>query len=184
MSQRRYLLVPILAGLVMAPMSAPAQMSTQTDLRGFLGGGVGYYRLNDGDFLDEDDRLRDDQLSWKVFGGLEVNRIFALEVGYHDFGRARDGDARMEADGWTIAALAAIPITPVFAPYAKVGQLFWDRKRSFGPVSRRDDGNDMFYGLGARFSLTPLADLRLEYERMSLDDTDLDVASVNIQFRF
>ena len=176
----------LLATALATPALAGAQgaAATAPDARGYLGGGIGYFRLNDDDFLDEDDELKDNRWAWRVFGGIEANRVFSLEVGYTDFGKTEDGDATMEADGWTIAGMAALPITPVFAPYARVGQLFWDRDREMGPFSRSDSGNDMFYGVGARFTLSHHLDLRLEYDRMDIDDTDLDMGSVNLQYRF
>ncbi|MEX0731843.1 MAG: outer membrane beta-barrel protein [Aquisalimonadaceae bacterium] len=174
----------VIIGLITTPAGVSGQAATQSELRAYLGGGLGYYRLNDEDFLDEDENLKDDRSAWKAFGGFEINRVFSLEVGYTDFGRTEDGNATMEADGWTIAGIAALPLTQYFAPYAKVGQLFWDRKREYGPLSRSDDGNDLFYGVGARFMLTDHTDLRLEYDRLALNDTDLDMGSINLQFRF
>ncbi len=182
---KKFILVPVFAtGLALVPLGASAQGGNTADVRAYLGGGIGYYRLNDDNFLDEDESLKDDRFSWRGFAGFEVNRIFALEAGYVDFGSTSEGNRDMEADGWTLAAIAALPITPYFAPYAKVGQLFWDRERSFGPLSSSDDGNDFFFGGGARFAMTDNIDLRLEYERYALDDTDLDMGSVNVQFRF
>ena len=179
------ILLPLTAAAIIGvPVAASAQAPMEPNARGYIGGGLGYFRLNDEDFLDEDDDLKDNRWAWRVFGGIEANRVFSLEVGYVDFGESEDGNATMEADGWTIAGMAALPITPFFAPYARVGQLFWDRDREFGPLSRSDSGNDMFYGLGARLTLSDNVDLRLEYDRMAIDDTDLDMGSVNVQFRF
>lgn len=181
---KKMLTVTMLAwGLSMVPLTASAQ-SAYPSVQGYLGTGLGYYRLNDDDFLDDDDRMKDNQSAWRVFAGAEFNRVFSLQADYIDFRKTDDGDASMEADGWALSGIAALPVTPFFAPYAKVGQLFWDRKRSLGPLSSSDDGNDMFYGAGARFSVAPNVDLRLEYERFSLDNTDLDMASASIQLRF
>lgn len=174
----------VAVGLAAVPVSVSAQGAGNPEVRGYVGGGLGYYRLDEEDFLDEDDDLKDNRWSWRAFGGMEVNRVFALEVGYRDFGETEDGNAEMEADGWTIAGIAALPVTDWFAPYGKVGQLFWDRTRRYGPLSDSDDGNDLFYGVGARMTVSPRADLRLEYERMAMDDTDVDMASVNVQYRF
>jgi len=173
-----------MTSLLIAPVSAFGQTATQPEVRGYVGTGLGYYRLNDEDFLDEDDDLKDNRWAWRVFGGVEANRVFSLEGGYWDFGSTDDGNLEMEATGWTVAGIAALPLTPWIAPYGKVGQLFWDRERSLGPISRSDSSNDLFYGVGARVTLSDHVDLRLEYERMALDDTDLDMGSVNVQFRF
>lgn len=171
-------------GAVLIPQSALAQQNHESQVRGYVGGGLGYYRLDDEDFLNENDDLKDNRTAWRAFAGAEFGRVFSLQTDYIDFGKTEDGNARMEADGWTISGIAAIPLTEGFAPYAKVGQLFWDRKREQGLFSVSDDGDDVFFGLGTRFTLTGHLDLRLEYERFTLDDTDLDMASAALQFRF
>jgi len=182
---KKLIVIPlIISGLAFIPQISVAQSATDPAVRGYLGGGMGYYRLNDDDFLDEDDELKDNRTAWRVFGGAEFNRVFSLQADYIDFGRTEDGNAKMEADGWTLSGIVALPLTEFFAPYAKVGQLFWDRKRELGPFSTSDDGDDMFYGFGTRFTLSQNVDLRLEYERFTLDNTDLDMGSASLQFRF
>lgn len=183
-------IIPLLAGTFLLAFtgSVAAQAATERqqdqEIRSYLGGGMGYYRLDDEDFLEEDDELRDNRGAWRLFGGVEFNRIFSLEVGYTDFGETSDGELSLDADGWTVAGVAAIPLSEWFAPYARVGQMYWDRERSLGPISYSDDGDDTFYGVGARFTLSEHTDLRLEYDRMSMDDTDLDMAALYVQYRF
>lgn len=177
-----------LTGLTLT-LAAPAALSQTDDsgnpeIRPYLGADLGYYRLDDEDFLDEDDRLKDNRTAGRVFAGVEANRIFGLQVGYLDFGETEDGRAKMEADGTTISGIAAIPLTETFAPFAKVGNLSWDRERSLGPLSSKDSGDDLFYGFGTRFTLTDHVDMKLQYERFAIDETDLDMASAGLQFNF
>lgn len=177
-------LIPLtVAAIFVVPVGVSAQSATERDVRAYLGGGVGYFRLDEEDFLDEDDDLRENRSAWQVYGGFEANRVFSLEVGYTDFGTTEDGDLSLEADGFSVAGMAAIPISPC-APYGRVGHLSWDRTRSVGPFSYSDDGSDMFYGVGIRTALTDSADLRFQYDRMAMDDTDLDMGSINLQVRF
>ncbi|MCH8497358.1 MAG: porin family protein [Marinobacter sp.] len=181
---RSLLLATVASGLVFSSPQTLAQSPSTPEVRPYIGGGVGYYRLNDEDFLDEDDRLKDNRSGWRVFAGFDVNKVFALQADYIDFGKTSDGNARMEADGWAISGIAALPLSEHFAPYAKVGQLFWDRKRVLGPLSINDSDNDMFYGAGVRLGLSEHTDVRIEYERFGIDDTDLDMGSVSLLFRF
>lgn len=173
----------ILAGLTIASVGLTAERN-DTEAGAYVGGAVGYYRLNDDDFLDEDDELKDNRSAWRAYAGIEVGRIFALEGAYTDFGETSDGLAKTELTGLSGAALINIPVLDFMAPYGKVGMISWDRERSFGSLSDNDEGEDVFFGLGARFSLAPSADMRLEYERYEIDDMDLDMASINLQFRF
>ncbi|WP_162925896.1 porin family protein [Isoalcanivorax indicus] len=150
----------------------------------YAGASAGYYRINDDDFLDEDDRLKDNRVAWRAYAGFEAGRIFAIEAAYTDFGDTSDGQANMELTGVSGAVLINIPLLEVVAPYGKLGVMSWDRKRSLGPLSNSDSGSDIFYGLGVRFALASNVDMRLEYERYDIDDTDIDMASINLQYRF
>lgn len=179
-----------LAAVMIMPQAAWSQYASSDrdswhdGIGGFLGGGVGYYRIDEQDFLEEDEDLDDNRVSWKAFTGLEFTRMLALEVAYIDFGELSEGAAELDASGWTAAGILALPLTDNFAPYVKAGQLFWDADASVGPLSSSDDGNDFFYGVGGRFSLNEWTDIRLEYERFDFDDVEVDMASVNLQFSF
>lgn len=150
----------------------------------YAGASAGYYRINDADFLDEDDRLKDNRGALRGYVGFEAGRIFAVEAAYTDFGSTSDGAADMELTGLSGAVLAHIPLFNGIAPYGKAGMIAWDRERSFGSLSSSDDGTDFFYGLGTRFAVMDNLDMRLEYERYAIDDTDIDMASINLQYRF
>ncbi|ULQ48139.1 porin family protein [Flagellatimonas centrodinii] len=165
----------------------PAVVSANDGPGVYFGGGAGYYRLNEDDFLNNDDEFKDNRWSWNVHAGAQFNPVFSLEGGYVDFGDSRDGDLSVSADGTFAAALVHIPLGGV-APFAKIGQLWWDAELDgpgFLPSSvTQTDGDDTFYGFGVRFGEGPGPQLRLEYDRMALDDTDVDMASVKLQYRF
>ncbi len=155
------------------------------------GGGIGYFRLNDDDFLDEDDDFKDNRTGWRAQVGAQFNPIFSIEGGYVDFGNLNDGPLRFSSDGGFAAALVHIPISGGFAPFAKIGQLWWDVDRDapgagiFNPaLSSSRSGNDTFYGVGIRFGEGPGLQLRVEYDRMEIDNADIDMGSVNLQYRF
>jgi hypothetical protein len=151
------------------------------------GGGVGYFRLNDDDFLDQNDRFKDNRTGWRLQAGAQLNPVLSLEGGHVDFGDLNDGSFRLSADGQFIAGLVHIPLSAGFAPYGKVGQLWWDTEaRGPAPLGTvaDADGNDFFYGLGIRFGEGPGLQARLEYDRMALDDADVDMASLILQYRF
>ncbi len=172
-------------GITLFPLSVSAQSGpNDPEVQGFLGGGFGYYWFRDDDHPETEDRVSDERTAWRAFAGAEFNRVFSLRSDYIDFGTVEDGNASHEADGWSLSASAALPVTEFFAPYAKVGQLFWDREQSFGPFSSSDSGNDTFYGFGTRFTLSDHVDLRLEWERYTMDDTDIDLGSASLQYRF
>jgi len=175
----------IMAGLLISTAGLAVERNNVDEgISAYVGVGAGYYRINDNDFLDDDDELKDNRHALRIYAGVEASRIFGIEAAYTDFGSTSDGPADMELTGWSLATLINIPVSEVVMPYGKIGVMSWDRERSVGSVSSSDDGRDLFYGLGARFTLMDNVDMRLEYERYSIDDTDIDMASVNLQFGF
>lgn len=150
----------------------------------YLGGGVGYDRIEGEDFTGNGDDLEDSRVAYKGLAGFRLNRVFAIEGQYINFGTAEDGDNRVKADGWTAGAVATLPMFEYVNPYAKAGMLFWNADGRFSGVSASDDGSDFTYGVGARFSMTDNLGLRVEYERFEMNDIDVDMASANIQFDF
>lgn len=173
----------ILAGLTITSAGMTAERYDR-EAGVYAGGGIGYYRIDESDFLDEDDRLKDNRGALRGYVGFEAGRVFAMEAAYTDFGSTNDGAADMELTGLSGAVLVNIPLLEMVAPYGKVGIIAWDRERSFGPFSDSDDGTDGFYGLGVRLALMQSLDMRLEYERYAIDESDIDMASINLQYRF
>lgn len=152
----------------------------------YLGGNLGYYRFDYEDFPSNSDEFKDDRTSWKIVAGLQPNDVFGVEGGFVDFGEVEDGSARFDSDGWMLAGTFALPLSENFAPYGKLGQLFWDSQaRDIGPFgSAQDDGSDTFYGVGLRLGASESVDLRLEYERFKVDRADVDMASIGLNFLF
>lgn len=192
MNQRKTALGLAAAALLAVPTSAVLAQATDTTDRWFprqdrqfepgfyVGGGVGYFRVEEQDFFGPDDDLDDEQVSLKAYAGGDFMPWLSAEAGYVNFGEVGDAST-LEADGWTVAAMAQLPIGN-FAPYAKVGHLWWDA--DVGPGGATDDGNDWFGGLGVRFALTQALDMRVEYERYELADVDVDMGSLNLQLQF
>ncbi len=164
-------------------LPAPAVLAQQSTIS--LGGNLGYYRFDQESFPDSSGDFDDSRTSWKANVGLHPNEVFGLELGYASFGKARDGDRQFESDGLTAAVMAAIPFSPNFAVYGKLGQLFWERELRATTVPRnKRDGDDTFYGVGTRLGLAPNLDLKFEYERFEIDRADVDMASVGLGLKF
>ena len=168
--------------------SLPLMASASPEEPGlYLGGGIGYERINSEEFPNDSDELKDERVAYKGIFGFRFNPVISAEGQYVDFGDAVDGPLNVEATGWTAGLVLNLPINDFISPYAKGGMMFWDAKASvdgFGGGSVKDDGSDPFYGVGVKLGLSERLDLRVEYERMKLDDTDVDLASLNLQFNF
>jgi len=172
---RARMLLFALATLSGIALSVPAQAQPEF----FLGAGYGRYDINEDDF-DEDDTV------WKAYAGFSFNQALGVELSWVDFNEAREAGNSLDADGWGAAAVLSLPLSENFALYGKAGQFFWETEASgLGPgVRPDDDGDDPFFGAGAKFRLNDLLDLRLEWERYDVADADLDTVFVMLQASF
>ncbi|HET9680368.1 MAG TPA: outer membrane beta-barrel protein [Gammaproteobacteria bacterium] len=153
----------------------------------YVGGGIGYYRLESNDFLTSDEDFKDNRTAYKVYAGGTFGEIFGMELSYIDFGDAEDSGFTVAVDGYTIAATAGSPASGNFRFYGKIGQLFWESE--FGSddsvIEGGDfDGNDTFYGVGMRYAMTQGIGMRVEYETYNLDQLDIDMPSVSLHVAF
>lgn len=192
---KKHLLTTLTATTFLAASGfATADDHTDVDHYGIYVG-AGYGLLN----VDSDEDFDDDDNASNVFIGGQINQALSIEAGYIDFGRFGNQAFNSEIDGYTLALKAGLPINDHITLYIKGGQLWWDADISALEGSNNVDGNEFFYGAGASFAISQSWDLRIEYTRFDLDferdeigilsnvesfDTDLDYASVNIQYTF
>lgn len=177
----------LLAAFAGLPLSAAAGHDGSRLYPSFyVGGGVGYDKLENENFNRNggEHGVEDERMTYKGLVGLHLNRGLSLEAQYVDFGTAEDGNNRVDATGVSAGIVAHIPLFRHVHPYGKAGVLFWESDNRFNGLSRNDDGNDFTYGAGARFAVAERVDVRAEYERFELDDTDVDHLSATVQFNF
>lgn len=160
-----------------------------------IGAGYGFTKLKDEDFSE-------DEAAKKAFALVKFNEYIGVEASYIDFDEASNDAFTIDATGKTLALILEAPISPSFSVYAKGGQMWWDADASINSsvidASDNYDGDETFWGAGAKFRLTDNLDLRIEYERFNFDisrdeinvlqqddiDMDVDFASVSLQFTF
>lgn len=150
----------------------------------YLGGGVGYGRVNGEDFTNTKGDLSESRVSWDALIGVKFNPVVSIEGEYIDFGAANRNSDRIKATGWITDIVLDIPVSTFITPYGKAGALFWKSDRTFNSIFRDDNGVSFNYGLGVRFKLTDNVDLRTEYMRYKLDGSHVDNVAANIQFNF
>ncbi|MDH3665048.1 MAG: outer membrane beta-barrel protein, partial [Alphaproteobacteria bacterium] len=102
-------IIALVSTFVAAPLTAFA------DSGFFLGGSVGAATLDD----DIDAFAIDtDSTSFRINAGWQFSDFFAIEAGYHDFGKFDEeldfggvlSDVNLRADGYTLGAIAGIPL--------------------------------------------------------------------------
>src|SRR5690606_26898493 len=129
----------------------------------YLGAGYGRFDIDEDEF-DENDTV------WKAYAGFSFNRAVGIEASWVDFNEAREAGNSFEADGWGVSAVLSLPLSENFSLYAKGGQFFWESEARALGIPIDDDGDDPFYGAGAKFRLNDALDLRLEWERYDVAD--------------
>ncbi|MEX0730504.1 MAG: outer membrane beta-barrel protein [Aquisalimonadaceae bacterium] len=171
----------------MTSVAVQAQDYLTPQFRSFSQSGLaGGYQSDE--FGDRDRRYSDEQGPWRVSGGVQLSPFVSLELGYQNFGRPTDSQAMMDTTGWSLSGMLSLPLDSGIAPYARLGQVFWGSDRSVGNLSEApagpDGGRDLYYGLGLRYGLAEQLNLHFEYERISQDETDFDMGSMNLRLSF
>jgi len=173
---------------------ASADEYTNVDHYGmYIGAGYGLLKVDNDEGFDEEDN------AYNGFIGAQINQAFSVEAGYIDFGRHGNQVFNSEVDGYTLALKAGLPVNDHLTIYVKGGQLWWEADINAVEGDDNADGNELFFGAGASIALSKGWDLRIEYTRFDLDferdeigilsniesfDTDMDYASINIQYTF
>lgn len=164
--------------------------------RGLLGSGFSASSIND------DDR----STGYKIFGGYQLNRNFAVEGGYFDLGNfgytattvpAGTLDGRIKLRGLNLDLVGTVPLSENFSVFGRAGLNYAQARDSFSgtgavqvanPNPRKNDTNYKL-GLGLQYALTESLAVRAEAERYRVNDAignrgHIDMVSVGLIYRF
>jgi hypothetical protein len=182
--------------------------SAPADAEFYAGGSIGEGTVEASDSIEgEDFDFESSDTALKVFGGYMFNDYFGIEVAYLDMG-ALDDDLRfdggefgelragVDADltGFSGQLVGQYPIGPVDL-FAKVGMVMYDIDGDLDIVdvdtgerlfseSVSEDGNELIYGVGARYNFGQIG-ARIEYEAIDADDIDdAYMWSIGIEYSF
>ena len=184
---RRLGIYSICAAMAGLPFAANADRLWDDEIGVYGGVGLGYGTFESEDFLTEDNELRDDRMTWQAYLGGRFIPWLGIEAAYVDFGEA-DGDGGfLDANGVTAGLGVYLPVGGVTLS-ARAGQMWWDATGTgVAPLNEFDfdtDGEDPFYGVGAHFGPDEGIGVAVRYDRYELNETDIDVPSVNLEFGF
>lgn len=157
--------------------------------------------LNDGTLTSPG--LDDTDSSYRLTIGYQLLPYFSLEGGYIDFGSfsataTSDGtgiyppgifSTITSTDGFFIDVKGQIPINEQFSLYGTYGLLSWKSETLLSastgtPERNENDDNDSFFGIGGSFNIYDTLALNVDYTFYKLDELDVDVFSVGIQFGY
>ena len=150
--------------------------------------------------------------AWKIFGGYEINRHFAIEAGFADLHNDADnrmtfsgtsngtgsryvslpgGDVSVDIDdvsGYFIVAKASLPLTSRSNLMAKAGAVVWDAQQTTVDLGQRTaalNGTDAHIGIGVEYRFDNGIGIRGEAERyLNMGGTDQDVTALSISYHF
>jgi len=189
--------LPLTAAVISIFSVAPAYAADGSyDADVFAGGAVSYSKIDnlsvggqEIDDLGDADNFQDDRSSWKAFAGVWLNDFVGIEGQYLDMGEYKEGSFSFDPSGFTGALMLGLPAGDHSRVYVKGGQFWWNADLK-GPLGYDDEreGTAFFYGVGTSFAVLPQLNLRLEYERVDLDEDNVkgnvDFASAGLAFMF
>ena len=143
---------------------------------------------------------------YKLFGGYQFNRNFAVEGGYFDLGRFNysvnttplgtfSSDTRVR--GLNLDLVGILPLTEQFSVFGRAGAAYAQSRANFtrtgalplinSPTSRND--TNLKVGIGMQYAITEALALRAELERYRVSDPvrnrgNIDMASIGLVYRF
>ena len=161
-----------------------------------LGSGFGSSTIVD------DDR----STGFKVFGGYQINKNFAVEGGYFDLGKfgytattvpAGTLNGNIKLRGLNLDLVGIVPLTEKFSVFGRAGLNYAQARDSFSgtgavlvtnPNPRKNDTNYKL-GLGLQYALSESLAVRAEAERYRVNDAvgnrgHVDLVSVGLIYRF
>jgi len=133
--------------------------------------------------------------AYKVFGGYQLNKNFAVEAGYFNLGKFTYAtslpggtlNGRYETEGVNLDLVGIMPLSTKWSALARVGLQHAITRDSFSgpglPASASNDNstrvNNMKVGLGLQYAITPSVLVRGEAERFRVRDGIINSGDVN-----
>jgi OOP family OmpA-OmpF porin len=183
MNTREMTIIALLLTLSTAPLAAFAGEGF------YAGASIGSASLDDDfDGLEIDD----DTAAYRIVGGWWVNRYFALEAGYHNFGdfeqnftiNGVSNKAKLSADGYTLGVQGSYPVANRISVFGRAGAFFWDGEAEINNVSQASPGEtNPYLSLGISYAFTDSFSANGDWTRYELESTNSDVFSIGFQFR-
>ena len=205
----------ILSLAVVAAISS--QLTLAEDAGWYIGGNLGQTRAD----IDEEGIARslaengfsgtlvhDDSIDkgYKLYGGYQFNRYFALEGGYFDLGKfdftsttspAGTFNGSIKLRGVNVDLVGFVPITEKLSAFGRAGLDYAQAKDSFSGTgfvhvlspNAKESAANLKVGAGLQYAFTDKLAMRFEGERYRINDAvghkgDVDLISLGVVYRF
>src|SRR5258708_31923205 len=143
--------------------AAPAQAQESTASNNFYAGltfGQAHWRSGcavTATTCDDTDR------ALRVFAGFQLNRIFSVEAGFHNLGKATSPASSLKGHAWEAVGIAAWPVVGALSVYGKLG-IFRTKVEGGGAlVPNRETNYGPTFGVGTPLELNRNLALRAEW---------------------
>ncbi|HEX9396678.1 MAG TPA: outer membrane beta-barrel protein [Burkholderiales bacterium] len=110
---------------------------------------------------------KDQDQTWKVMGGYELNRYFAVEAAFSNLGAPHDNSIPRDdkAQAMEFVGILSYPFLTDFAVYGKLGGFHGRIRGSNAGASFNESNTDITYGLGLQWNIIDQFALRAEVQR-------------------
>jgi len=129
--------------LLMAAAISAALMAGPASAELYMGAGAGQVKTDS------------TKTSWKLYGGLQFNPTWGMELAYTDLGSYRGSNV----ESWSLAGTATMPLNERWSVLGKLGAAA--NRPHFAGASNH---TDLLAGVGVGYTMTKNVGLRLEYE--------------------
>jgi len=167
------------AATVAFPTASLAQMTLKgPDSGWYIGGNLG---------MADFDEFGDDDTSFKILGGYQINRNFGVEVGYIDFGKVDITGGSVKASAFELVGVGTLPINDKFSVIGKLGFARGEGEANTVVGTFSDDSVEVTYGVGVKYNFTPVLGVTAEYQAypdVGNGGSDINVFSVGVVYRF
>lgn len=145
----------------------------------YVGGGLyaTTFDISDGDFDEDDDTTIGVFVGWKP----PIIPMVSFELGYYDLGgyESKTFDSSYDASAITAAGVLTLPI-PIVTVYGKLGVAKTDFDGKILGQKFSEGSTDPYYAIGAAFTLLPIVDFFLEFQRFDLGEEKISGEDVTI----
>lgn len=170
----------IAAMLGAAAMAMSAGALAQAESPWYAGASIGQGDLGIGDSTT----------AWKIFGGYQINRNFAVELGYTDLGDTDVASGfpgipavNVGATAWELVAVGKLPVANQLSVYGLAGFARIEAEAAVLGVAVSDTSTELTYGVGVQYDFTPKVGLRAQWQWYDAEET-ADVMSVGVVVKF
>lgn len=129
----------------------------------------------------------DNPTGFEVLLGKDISRNIAFELSYLDYGKADNSASQhLSSDAITAGMLLKAKAGKTAEAYLKLGMFSWNSEitQDGSGVVAKDDGIDIFYGLGVTVKASDNIGIGARYNIYNFNGDNVSMLSINAQLSF